>query len=171
MTETYKEFIQRMEDSLLSAQILLQTDRKIRTEDLDHVFSGTPIYQIDTSQEFQRTLQETVPIYQNPDIKRPSSDSYEILRNYRSHTEQYKKLIFVHFNKLPEWLRGFTDADRRMDINEHDYEPYDVMAHETNHILNPNKPEYWIRAYSPRGLRTFDDFKRRFPQFDFIIIR
>ena len=111
----------------------------------------------------------TVPLYQNPEIERPPRDPYTI--SACKLPGQYKKTVFVNFSKLPEWLRGSTDAERRMDINEDDYEPYDVMAHEANHILNPNKPEYWIRAYSQRGLRTFDAFKRRFPQFDFIIVR
>lgn len=113
---------------------------------------------------------ETIPTYQNPEIKRPSVDPYEIVR-YRLTNGQYRQLILVNFDRLPDWLRGSTDDPRRMDINETDYEPYDVMAHEMTHITRPNEPEYWVRAYAPRGIRSFEEFKARFPEFDFLIVR
>lgn len=142
MIDSYKEL-------LYNNQILLA---ELKQEKQGHIFN------------------ENVPLYQNPNIKRSQLDPYQILR-YRQTNGEYRELIIVNFDKLPGWLRGSTPGFGSMDINENDYEPYDVMSHEMMHILNRNKPEYWIRAYSPRGIRSLEEFKLRFPRFDFVITR
>ena len=110
----------------------------------------------------------TIHTYQNPDIRRVTADPYRILEGYRS---SYKKTILVNFDKLTEGLRGFTDGDRRMDIDtDETYENYDVMAHEATHLLHLDWMEPMVRIYSPRGIRSLEEFERRFPQFDFVIV-
>lgn len=113
----------------------------------------------------------TVPIYQNPDIQRPSSDPYRILQDYRS-PDIYRKTILVIFDKLPEGLRGSTNGQTRMDVDtDETYESYDVMGHEATHILHLDWPEDMVRMYSPKGIRSFEEFGRHFPQLNFVIGR
>jgi len=115
---------------------------------------------------------ETTPTYQNPRLKRPSTDPYEILHDYRyrSLSGEYKKVILVHFGKLPDWLRGRTDGERLAEINETDYEPYIVISHELTHIRRPGWPEYTVRAYSPRDIRTLEELRARFSELDIVFI-
>ena len=117
-------------------------------------------------------FEETIPTYQNPEIRRPSVDPYEILHDYRHRTTtgEYKRVILVHFDKLPDWLRGQTDGERMAEINEKDYEPYLVISHELTHIRRPGWPEYMVRAYSPRDIRTLEDLRSRFSEFDIVFI-
>ena len=115
---------------------------------------------------------ETIPSYQNPEINRPSADPYRILHDYRYRTAtgEYKRVILVHFGKLPDWLRGQTDGERMAEINEKDYEPYIVISHELTHIRRPGWPEYMVRTYSPRDIRTLEDLRAKFSEFDIVFI-
>lgn len=113
-----------------------------------------------------------IPVYQNPDIRRPSVDPYEILHDYRHRTAtgEYKRVILVHFDKLPDGLRGWTDGERFAEINQEDYKPYVVIAHELTHIKRRGWPEYMVRSYSPKDIRTLEELRARFSEFDIVFI-
>lgn len=119
--------------------------------------------------ELESILTNMAPIYQNPEIKRPSTDPYEI-QIYQLPNGKYKKRILVHFSELPEGLRGVTDGDRFVGVDKYDYQPFFVLGHEATHLRHLDWSEYRVRAYSPR-VSSLEDVQNIFSEFEFVIIR